>query len=384
MKLISTTHELDQFVEILSKSDYVTVDTEFIRDSTYWPRLCLIQAACDDEEAAIDALSKNIDLQSFYDLMANDKIVKVFHAARQDVEIFVKEAGVVPHPMFDTQVAAMVCGFGDQVGYETLCRKLLNAQIDKTSRFTDWSNRPLSEKQLKYALSDVTHLRDIYKKLEDQLNTSGRHGWLDEEMAVLENRATYVTEPNDAWKRLKPRTHKPKFLAVMKSLASWREKEAQKRDMPRNRILKDDAILEICAQPPKKQEDLKKFRAVSKGLAEGKMGPLIFKAVQQGLNMPENDIPDVERPQALPQGIGPTVDLLKVALKKVSEDHHVASRLIASSKDLELIAAYEQADVPALHGWRRELFGNLALQIKSGQIALAVEDGNVRIVPLTN
>lgn len=380
--LITDSAEAAAYCARLATAAYITVDTEFMRESTYWPVLCLVQLGGPDDAAAIDPLAPGMDLQPVYDLLANPKVLKVFHAARQDVEIFHHQAGQVPTPLFDTQVAAMVCGFGDSVGYEALVTKLTKARIDKTSRFTDWSRRPLTDRQIAYALADVVHLRPVYEALHAMLVQSGREHWLEEEMAVLTNPATYETQPENAWMRLKPRSTDPKFLAILREIAAWREREAQKRDLPRGRLLRDDAVMEIAAHAPKSVEELGRTRGLSKAMAEGWQGTDILKAVERGLALPRDQRPQLPPRPQLPNGAGPLIELLKVLLKAKCDDHGVAGKLVASSADLERIATDPAADVPALRGWRRDLFGEHALALKAGRIALAADGKRVSVIPV--
>lgn len=380
--LITDSAEAAAYCARLATAAYITVDTEFMRESTYWPVLCLVQLGGPDDAAAIDPLAPGMDLQPVYDLLANPKVLKVFHAARQDVEIFHHQAGQVPTPLFDTQVAAMVCGFGDSVGYEALVTKLTKARIDKTSRFTDWSRRPLTDRQIAYALADVVHLRPVYEALHAMLVQSGREHWLEEEMAVLTNPATYETQPENAWMRLKPRSTDPKFLAVLREIAAWREREAQKRDLPRGRLLRDDAVMEIAAHAPKSVEELGRTRGLSKAMADGWQGTDILKAVERGLALPRDQRPQLPPRPQLPNGAGPLIELLKVLLKAKCDDHGVAGKLVASSADLERIATDPAADVPALRGWRRDLFGEHALALKAGRIALAADGKRVSVIPV--
>ena len=379
---ITDSKRLKAFCKSLEDADYIAVDTEFLRDRTYWPRLCLVQIAGPAESAAIDTMAPGIDLSPLYELMAKRDLLKVFHAGRQDVEIFFHATGAIPEPLFDTQVAAMVCGFGDQVSYENLVAKLVGAETDKSSRFTDWSHRPLSQKQLKYALADVIHLRPAYEKLAEKLEQSGRTRWLDQEMDVLMDPETYRLEPDQAWRRIKSRSGSRRFHAILRELAAWREIEAQTKDVPRNRILRDDAILEIAAQAPDDSAALDRMRAVPKGYANSAAGGEILKAVQRAKALPDADLPKIPDRELRPSGIGAVSDLLKVLLKHVTEKHNVAPRLIASSDDLERIAADDDADVPALQGWRRELFGDDALALKHGEIALAVKGRKTKIIRL--
>ncbi len=379
---ITTTDELARFCASLATTAFVTVDTEFMRETTFWPKVCLIQVAGPEEARVIDPLADGLDLTPLFELFSNQNVLKVFHAARQDLEIFVRQAGAVPMPLFDTQVAAMVCGFGDQVSYENLASKLANAQIDKSSRFTDWARRPLTPKQILYALSDVTHLRVCYEKLSQRLQKSGRASWLDAEMATLNDPATYDLPPMEAWRRLKPRVTRPEYLAVLQAVAAWREMEARQRDIPRQRILRDEAAMEIAAHPPKNAEDIGHIRGLSKGFAEGKMGQGLLAAITARLEAPRESWPQIEREAELPRGIGPIVELLKVLLKQKCDEHDVAQKLVASSSDLDRIAADDNADVAALQGWRRELFGNDALRLKRGEVALAVNGNRIKLVEL--
>jgi len=382
--MISDTQSLAAFCERLSHTEYVTVDTEFMREKTYWPQLCLVQLAGPDEAHAIDPLAPGIDLRPLYDLMANPKVLKVFHAARQDLEIFLKYADAIPSPMFDTQVAAMVCGFGDAVGYETLVAQLAKARIDKSMRFTDWSLRPLSEKQIQYALADVTHLRVAYEKLVAKLEKNGRVAWLGEEMAELTAPSTYRVPFDDAWRRLKPRSSSPRFLAVLRELAAWREREAQERDLPRQRVVRDEMLTEIAAHHPTNVNDLARTRGLGRGLVEGKMGQAILDAVARGMAVPEDQAPTPLDRVDMPRGLGPVVDLLKVLLKMKCDEHGVAQKLVANTADVEAIAADDDANVRALSGWRRELFGEDALKLKHGRLGLGFcTDGRrLRLVPL--
>lgn len=379
MTTITNTTELQAACAHLQGSAFITVDTEFQRESTYWPVLCLIQVAGEDYHCAIDPLAPGLDLAPFYALMRDKTVLKVFHSARQDIEIFVHEMGDVPHPLFDTQIAAMVCGFGESVGYETLVSRLTGARLDKSVRFTDWSRRPLSPRQIDYAISDVTHLRTIYEKFHAMLAKSNRESWLDEEMAVLTNPATYRADPKEVWKRLKPRSKNARFLAVVQALAAWREEEAQRRNVPRNRIVRDDVLLEIAAHPPTELEALGDIRGFSKSFAKGREGLALMTAVQEAMALPPADLPTVDGDgDARLQTGSPLADLLKVLLKLKCQRHDVASKLVASSQDLDLIAAYgPKADVAALKGWRHELFGADALALRDGTMGLAVRRGRL-------
>jgi ribonuclease D len=381
MDIVTTTAELEELGAALSHDSFVAVDTEFMREQTYWPVLCLIQIAGSTREAIIDPLAPGLDSAAFFRLMANRKVLKVFHAARQDIEIMVHRSGVVPAPIFDTQVAAMVCGFGDQVGYEQIVRKLAKAQIDKSSRFTDWSRRPLSEKQLAYALSDVTHLRTVYEKLRDKLGRTGREPWLKEEMAILTSLDTYNVAPEDAWKRLKVRLKTRKQLSVLVSVAEWREREAQEKNVPRARIIKDDAIAEVAIQIPQSKEALASLRALPRGFAGSRNGEALLRAVKAGLDADPKALPQLEaRREIMPEGAQAAAEILKLALKIVCERQGIATKLVASSADVEALALDDDADVPLLHGWRRELFGELALAIKHGHAVIGFQGGRAAIV----
>ncbi|WP_411818352.1 ribonuclease D [Hyphococcus sp. DH-69] len=379
MQVISTTDDLARFTKSLRKQPYVAVDTEFMREKTYWPILCLIQAAGQGEEAAIDPLADNIDLSPFLELLTDKKVVKVFHAARQDLEIFHKLIGGVPAPLFDTQIAAMACGFGDQIGYEPLMRTLLKAKIDKGSRFTDWARRPLTDSQLSYALSDVTYLRDAYPLLLDTLDKRERQHWVEEEMEALYNDDLYYVHPERAWKRLKLKGVRAKEIGVLMKLAEWREKEAQTKDTPRNRILKDEAIFELARLQPKDGASLARARSIPSGFERSRTGASIVQAVKEGLDIPKEQLPTIDKPDR-DKAPADVLELLRVLLKRQCETHHVAPKLIASSADIEAIARDDNADVPALSGWRREIFGETALRLKRGEIALKLDNGRVDII----
>jgi len=381
---ITDTARLAEFCARLSGAAYITVDTEFMRENTFWPVLCLVQVAGPDDAAAVDALADGIDLAPLYELLADARVLKVFHAGRQDLEIFHHRMGKVPAPVFDTQLAAMVCGFGDQISYENLLARTIGVTVDKASRFTDWSRRPLTDRQLEYALADVTHLRPVYEQLAARMKGTGRDHWLDEEMAVLTAPATYRADPEEAWRRIKGRGGKGKrFFAILVELAAWREREAQRRDIPRNRILRDEAIMEIASHAPRKTESLSHVRGISPKMAAGPIGQGILQAIEDGIARPAHSLPTPpERPERLPPGLGPLTDLLKVLLKLNCERQNVATRLVASGDDLERIAADDDADVPALNGWRREIFGEQALALKHGKLALAADGKKIRIMPL--
>lgn len=380
MEVITKTEDLAAACQRLAAHDFVTVDTEFLRETTFWPKLCVIQMAGPDLAVIVDALAEGLDLKPFFELMSNDSVTKVFHAARQDIEIVYHLGGLIPAPLFDTQVAAMVCGFGDFISYDQLVYKVTGARIDKSSRFTDWARRPLTAKQLDYALADVTHLRDAYQFLKANLAEQNRTHWVEDEMTVLTSVATYRTDPDQAWKRLKLRVRKPVELAVMMEVAAWRETEAQSRDVPRSRVIKDDAIYELASQQPVTAEALGRLRTIPRGFERSRSADDILKAVRRALAIPKSDLPKLPKGRQAPDGSAAAVDLLKVLLKLVSEAHGVAAKVIATVDDLEKIAAEDNADVAALKGWRRELFGEAALKLKRGEVALAFRDRQITIL----
>jgi ribonuclease D len=376
---ITATSELADTCRRMAKEPFVTIDTEFLRETTYYPLLCVAQMASADEAVVIDALAPGIDLSPFYNLMANEKVMKVFHAARQDIEIVWHAAKLIPHPIFDTQVAAMVLGYGDSISYDQLVQRITGDTLDKSHRFTDWTRRPLSEAQLRYAISDVTHLREVYLKLVEDLRQRGRAEWVEDEMRVLTSPETYRLEPENAWQRLKTRVRKPKELAVLIEVAAWREREAQARDVPRSRVLKDEVIADLAVQAPTSAENLTHLRSLPKGFERSRWGEAIIAAVARGLARDTKTLPRPVRAQSTANGAA-VVELLKVLLRMVSERHHVAAKVIATVDDLERIAADDTADVPALTGWRRELFGEKALALKHGKLALTMENGRVTVV----
>jgi ribonuclease D len=376
MDLITTTSELAAACARLALHPVITVDTEFLRETTYYPLLCVVQMASAEEAVVVDTLAEGIDLKPFFALMADEKVLKVFHAARQDIEIVWHQAGIVPHPIFDTQVAAMVLGYGDSIAYDQLVERIAGHRPDKTHRFTDWSRRPLTKEQVHYAVSDVTHLRDVFAALDADLKKRGRNDWVSEEMEVLTSPKTYDFHPERAWERLKTRVRKPKELAVLMEIAAWREQEAQSRDVPRSRVLKDDAVGDIATHAPTSLERLAGLRSLPKGFDRSKWGADVVAAVQRGLARDPATLPKIEKPRNNSNGAA-IVELLKVLLRMTSERHAVASKVIATVDDLEQIAADDNADVAALRGWRRELFGEAALALKHGQLALAIERGRV-------
>jgi ribonuclease D len=375
MSLIQTTDRLAETCARLARHPFVTVDTEFMRETTYWPKLCVIQVASEEEAVAIDAMAEGIDLSPFFALMADKAVVKVFHAARQDLEIIWNLAKLIPTPLFDTQVAACVCGFGDQVSYADLVKAFTRVAIDKSSRFTDWARRPLSQAQTDYAIADVTHLRTVYAALRKRLEKTGRLSWLDDEMATLSSPSTYENDPDEAWRRFAGRARKPRDLAMLMEMAAWREREAQARDVPRSRVLKDDTLVEIALAAPTTQEALGHLRGFPKGMERSRTGADILEAAGRALARDPKTLPKIERERR--SGGGATVELMKVLLRQVSEGHGVAARMIATSDDLEAICHSDKADVPALKGWRRQLFGRRALELKHGRLALTIEKGKI-------
>ncbi|WP_036257472.1 ribonuclease D [Methylocapsa aurea] len=376
MSLIATTQNLAAACRRLANHPYVTVDTEFLRETTFWPRLCVVQIASDEEAIAIDAMADGLDLTPFFELMADQKLTKVFHAARQDIEIIWNLAKLIPAPLFDTQVAAMVCGFGDQVSYGDLVQTVTKVTLDKSSRFTDWSRRPLLPAQVDYAIADVTYLRDIYAFLRQKLEQTERLAWLSDEMALLTSPSTYEQHPENAWERFRNRVRKPRDLAVLMEVAGWREAEAQARDVPRSRVLKDDVLIELALAAPRTADALGNLRAFPRGMERSRAGLDILAAIERGLARDPKALPKLERERRT-GGNGATVELLKVLLRHVSESHGVATKMIATVDDLEAIAADDNAKVAALTGWRRELFGAKALELKHGRLALTVEHGKV-------
>jgi ribonuclease D len=376
MDLITTTEELARICVRMAEHPFITVDTEFLRETTYYPLLCVAQMATADEAVVVDALAEGIDLAPLFALMADEKVVKVFHAARQDIEIVWNLSGKIPHPVFDTQVAAMVLGYGESISYDQLVQRITGDALDKSHRFSAWTRRPLSDAQIVYALSDVTHLRDVYLKLDQDLHKRGRSDWVEAEMGVLTSPETYRMDPERAWERLRTRVRKPKDLAVLMEVAAWREREAQTRDVPRGRVLKDDTVGDIATQAPTSVEKLGHLRSLPKGFERSRWGTEIVEAVKRGLARDPKTLPRFERFRA-PPAAAATVELLKVLLRMTSERHGVAAKVVATVDDLERLAADDEADVAALKGWRRELFGEKALALKHGKLALAVEDGKV-------
>jgi ribonuclease D len=379
--LISTTEALRALCDRLAAEEFVTVDTEFMRERTYWPELCVVQLAGAHEVAVIDAQAPEIDLAPLGDLLADQAVMKVFHAARQDIEIFVLRFGDVPKPLFDTQIAAMVAGFGEQVGYEALVSALAGGSIDKAHRFSDWSARPLSASQITYAAADVTYLRTVYNRLCARLKQDGRLDWVAEEMAELADPALYRADPEAMWERLRPRSNNRRFLGMVRALAAWREREAQRVNIPRQRLVRDETLLEIAATAPANPDGLARARGISRGFAEGRTGTSLLAAIEAAKAVPEDALPEAPRSRDGARPSPALVSLLKVLLAAKCEDHHVAARLVASSDDIDRLATEEAPDIAALHGWRREVFGEDALALKQGRVALGVAGKRVKLIP---
>jgi ribonuclease D len=379
--LITTTEALKQLCERLAAEEFVTVDTEFMRERTYWPILCVVQLASPHEVAVVDAEAPDIDLAPLGELLANQAVMKVFHAARQDIEIFVLRFGDVPRPLFDTQIAAMVAGFGDQVGYDSIVASLTGGSIDKAHRFSDWSARPLSAAQIAYAAADVTYLREVYTRLCERLDKDGRLEWVAEEMAELANPATYRANPETMWERLRPRSSNRRFLGVLQALAAWRERETQRVNIPRQRLLRDETLLEIAATAPDTPDELARARGISRGFAEGRTGTSLLAAIVAAKALPDDALPEVPRGRDAARASPALVSLLKVLLAAKCEQHHVAAKLVASSDDIDRLASEEAPDIAALHGWRREVFGEDALALKEGRVALGVAGRRVKLIP---
>ena len=383
MRIIETTADLRALAGELESAPYIAIDTEFMRDTTYWPKLCLVQVAAPGVAAIVDPLAEGIDLQPFYDLLKKPDIVKVLHAGRQDIEIFWHQGHVIPDPLFDSQIVAMVCGFGEAASYETLARKVAHAEVDKSARFTDWARRPLTKRQLEYALADVTHLCVIYETLSAQLAKTKRESWVAEEISALKSEELYALDPVHAWKRLKPRTNNKRFLAALAAVAAWREREAQARDVPRGRVLKDEVLLEIASQPPDGPEALERIRSVPKGFAASRMGRSLLEAIIEGKDAPPPEIADMpERKRHRHEPSAAAIDLLKTLLRLRAQDAGVAPRLIANSDDIERLAAGDDDGVAALTGWRNEVFGKDAVALRKGTLAIALENGEAVVVEL--
>ena len=383
MSIITQSKDVEAFCKELSAHDFITIDTEFLREKTYYPKLCLIQLSCPEKQAiAIDPLADGIDLDPLYDLLSDNAILKVFHSGRQDLEIFYNLTQHVVTPIFDTQIAAMVCGYGDSVGYEKIVRQVTGAQIDKSSQFTDWSLRPLSDKQLHYALGDVTHLVDVYLDLKAELEKRGRIDWVFQEEEILNDPATYENDPYKCWERIKIRSPKPKSLAVLRELAAWREMHAQRRDVPKNWVIRDDALVDMANQSPTNEKQLAKIRNVSKEMAGGKMGAHLLEVIGKALNSDKKHWPKPKKKPQMSAEVQAVTDILKMLLKIQSAQHDVAAKIIASAADVEAIAWDDNADVPALKGWRYEVFGQEALAVKHGKLSIGIKDGEITKFPI--
>lgn len=378
MHVITSSQQVAELCKSLAQHEFITIDTEFLREKTYYPKLCLVQVSSPAKEAyAIDPLAAGMDLSPLFELLENPKVLKVFHAGRQDMEIFYNLMGKVPAPFFDTQIAAMVCGYGDSIGYENLVRNITGGSIDKTSQFTDWSVRPLSERQIIYALGDVTHLCDVYVSLRDQLIKRGRLSWLDQENEILATAETYQNNPYKTWERVKIRSPQPKSLAILREVAAWREIQAQTRNIPKTWIMKDETLAEIAGHAPTNIEQLKKIRGISSDIAQSKTGEQILGCIKTALATPKSDWPQPEKRVVLPPRVSAAIDILKMLLKVQCTEHDVAPKLVASQNDIEAIALDDNANVPALKGWRREVFGDDALAVKHGKLAIGLKDGKV-------
>ena len=385
MPIITKSDDVAAFCKELSVHEFVTIDTEFLREKTYYPKLCLVQLSGPDKKArAIDPLVEGIDLSPLFELLANKNILKVFHSGRQDLEIFYNLTGAVVQSFFDTQIAAMVCGYGDSVGYENIVRQVSGYQVDKSSQFTNWSIRPLSDKQITYALGDVTHLCDVYLHLKAELEKRGRTEWVAQEERILNNPDTYANDPYKAWERIKIKSPKAKSLAVLRELAAWREMQAQKRDIPKTWVMRDDALSDMANQAPQNKNQLAKIRNVSKEMAEGKTGVQLLKVIAKGLETPRDTWPVPKRKASLSQGAMAMVDILKMLLKVQSAVHDVAPKVIASAADIEAIAQDDNADVPALEGWRKDVFGEGALAVKHGKLAIGLKDGKITVFKIAD
>ena len=380
--LITKTADLDALCARLRTERFVTVDTEFMRERTYWPELCVVQLAGDHEVAVVDTMAPGIELASLGALLADPAVVKVFHACRQDIEIFVQLFGAVPQPLFDSQVAAMVAGFGDQVGYDALVAALTGGHIDKAHRFSDWAARPLSPAQITYAAADVTHLRGVYEKLTARLENDSRLEWVGEEMAALADPATYIADPEQMWERLRPRTNNRRLLGVLRAIAAWREREAQRSNVPRGRMLKDEALLEIAAIAPDTIDALGRARGISRGFAEGRMGTSLLAAIAEAKALPDDAMPLAPSQRDGPKASPALVALLKVLLATKCEQHHVAAKLVANSDDIDRLATEDTPDIPTLHGWRHDIFGADAIALKAGTIALGVDGRRIKLIRL--
>lgn len=382
MNLIETTDRLEALCARLHGARFVTVDTEFQRSSTYYSKLCLIQVADDEGEAAIDALAPDLDLAPFFELMNEAEPLKVFHSAFQDLEIFYHTTGTLPRPIFDTQIAAMVCGYGDSVGYDNLVRAITGKRIDKSMRFTDWSRRPLSDKQIRYALGDVTHLRPIFRHLEAKLEKNGRAGWIEEEVERLTSPETYRADPDGAWRRLKVKTGNRRFLARVQAVAAWREEQAMTRDLPRGRVLRDDILMDLAAQSPKNLKELDAIKGLGQQFRNGKAAQSLLERLAEARNAPDEALPHPPKKGPKRDRNGPILDLLKVLLKHRCQDEGVAVRLVASVEDIERLASGQRKGLPLLEGWRYDVYGREALKLLEGRLGLAADDDRLKFVEI--
>lgn len=382
MNFITQSSDLRAFCERASKSSYITIDTEFIRETTYWPQLCLIQVGIEGEAVAIDPLAKNIDLQPLFELLQNQNIIKVLHSGRQDIEIFYHLTGKIPAPIFDTQIAAMVCGFGESVGYDVLVQKFAKVSLDKSSRYTNWAQRPLSEKQLAYALGDVIHLRVIYERLHSKIIEEDRLHWLQDEVAILEDPNTYAIDPYSVWQKIRVRSPKPRMLAILREIAAWREITAQQRNVPRGRVLREEVMIELAAASPRSASEMSRMRGLSSSFIEGEEGKTVLELIEKAHSLPLEDCPQTKKDEPSPPGASALVEMLKLLLKIKSDKYNVAAKLLATSADLETIARSSDPKVPALEGWRREVFGNAALALKAGKVAIGIKNHKISLIPL--
>lgn len=376
---ITKTEDLRALCGRLAHAEFLTVDTEFNRTTTYYSQLCVVQVADDEAAYAIDALAPGLDLSPLYDLMADPGILKVFHAARQDLEIFYHATGSLPGPLFDTQIAAMVCGYGEQVGYETLVKSLTRGKLDKAIRFTDWSRRPLTVKQIEYALGDVIYLRKIYQILSQKVEDSGRMEWLSDELAIQMATETYDPDPRNVWRRVKTRSSNRRFLGRVRELAAWRELQARERDIPKTRVIRDEVLLEVAAHPPETMEQLRKIRTLPKRYGDQRQADKILNALRIAAETPENELPEAAPQKSRRQKAGPMLDLLKVLLKYRCEETEVASKLVASGDELNAFANGQRKNIRFLGGWRREIFGQDAIDLVEGKIALTVNGDSLNI-----
>ncbi|MXP09194.1 ribonuclease D [Pseudoblastomonas halimionae] len=383
--LITTTEDLADLCDRLAQHDFVAVDTEFMRENTYYPLLCLVQLGNEEEAAAVDPLADDIDLTPMLDLLCkNDEVLKVFHAGGQDVEIFYNLTGTTPQPIFDTQIAMMAVSQSEQIGYANLVESWLGTTVDKGARFTDWSRRPLTDRQLEYAIGDVTYLATIFPMLLEKLVKTGRGAWLNAEMEKLADPANYAVDPDQSWKRVRAGGRNPQMLGRLKALAAWRELEAQDKDIPRGRIARDETIADLASHPPKKQKDLAKVRGLSKTWAENEIGKRLMKTIANAEPLPKDEMPKRKIGAPLGKEGALVADLLKLLLKIRAREIEVASRLLTKSDELEALAAGQRSDLPILEGWRYEVFGRDALELVEGRTGFAVENGRLKMSKISD